>query len=77
MYYIKPVTDNKLVNIWCDDEIGRSPSAWGGREAQSGKCWYSSLECVCCDCCWFPQILAEYYAIKQYERKSKYMFTGY
>lgn len=26
---------------------------------------------------WFPQILAEYYAIKQYERKSKYMFTGY
>lgn len=33
------------------------------------------LECVVI-ASWFPQILAEYYAIKQYERKSKYMFMG-
>lgn len=51
---------------------------WGGREAQSRKCWYSSPWSVSVVIAsWFPQILAEYYAIKQYERKSKYMFTGY
>jgi len=29
MHYIKPITDNKLVNIWQDDEIGHSPCAEG------------------------------------------------
>jgi hypothetical protein len=36
-YYIKPITDNRLVNIWCDDAIGRSPSVVGGREARHNR----------------------------------------
>lgn len=33
MYYIKPIADNKLVNIWLSDEMGRSPSAVGRGES--------------------------------------------
>ena len=76
MHYIKPITDNKLVNIWQDDEIGHSPCAEGTRgEHCLGRAGALPLEYVVI-ASWFPQILAEYYAIKQYERKSKYMFTG-
>lgn len=67
--------DNTFVNIWHDDEPGHGPWA-EGREAQSRKCWSSSLESEAV-ASWLPQMLAEYYAITQYERKSKYTVTGY
>lgn len=49
---------------------------WGGRH-NLGRAGTPAWSVSVVIASWFPQILAEYYAIKQYERKSKYMFTGY
>ena len=50
------------------------PSAGGEQSPSAGPPPWSGAVVIAS---WWPQILAEYYPIKQYERKSKYMFTGY
>lgn len=58
-------------------KLAEAPVLQGGREHDPGSAGTALWSVSVVIASRFPQILAEYYAIKQCERKSKYMFTGY